>query len=387
LDTKKRSIILAFLLIRCIMGTNTSNAAQTVEGFQAEPSLSVAEEYDDNIGLSGTLKNHDYITMLTPRIALSYKGVRADSSLSYEAVAEFYKEHSELNTVKHIGNFMSRYQLSQTAELKVQDGFVYSPEATDIAPTVIVPPRTKQYNNSASASISQKLSPLTSVSVAYNYVVQRYENSGLIGGTVHDSAVHGVQLNLVHGLTRTDTLTASAGYRYFKIDDFSRQQVYTISLGGMHLFSESFSLDAIGGANLYQDPSNRYLPSALFNVALKKSWQDTSASLSYLRDLTVGSGIATSAVATQAVLLGVERNLTQKLRATLSGSYAVNKSLSGPSVDTTSYGGTAALDYDITAWLKGQIRYSYFQQRSHGTVGNEFRRNLALVGLTAVLPK
>jgi len=363
------------------MGTNISYA-EIVEGFQVEPALTVTERYDSNVNLSGSLPEHDFITVLTPRLTLSYKGLKAESSLSYQADAEFYREHSELNTVKHIASLNTLYRLSQTTELKIQDLFIYSPDATDIAATGVIVNRTKQYYNSVSANISQRLSLLTTVSANYSYVIQRYEDPSFI-----DSTVHGVQLMTTHGFTQTDALKANAGFRYFSFGDVMSQKIFTVSLGEMHRFSENFSFDGSGGVNLYQDVNNHYVPSAFFDVILRKSWKTTSADLRYLQDLTASGGITSTTVMNQSVVLGIQTTLTQKLRASLSGSYATNKSVSGTSVDTVSYSGAAAFDYDITAWLRGQIRYSSFQQNSHGTASNDFRRHQAFVSLAATLPK
>lgn len=363
------------------MGTNISYA-EMVEGLQIEPALTVTEEYDSNVVLSSSFESHDFVTVLTPRLTLSYRGLKAESSLSYQAVAEFYRERSELNTVKHIASLSTQYRLSQTTELKIQDQFTFSPDATDIAPTGIIGNRTKQYNNGVSANVSQQLSPLTSAGISYSYAIQRYESSNLV-----DSTVHGVQLTMSHGFTRTDTLKANAGFRYFSFGGAVSQKVYTLSVGATHRFSETFSLDGSGGANLYQDPNNHYTPSAFFDVGLKKSWKDASADLRYLHDLTVSGGLVSTTVMNQSVVLGIQKTLARRLRTSLSGSYATNKSVSGASLDAVSYSGTVGFDYEITAWLRGQIRYSYFQQNSHGTAGNEFRRHQGFVGLTATLPR
>lgn len=356
--------------------------AVMLQGFQVEPSLTVTELYDDNVNLSSSPRNHDFITALTPMITLSHQGLKADVSFSYQANAQFYRERSELNTVKHIANINTGYKLSQTVDLKLQDGFIYSPDATDIAATGIITTRTKQYNNSVLAGLSQKLSPRTSAAVEYNYVIQRYENP-----LFFNSTVHGVQLAMTHGFTPIDTIKFGVGFRYFDFVNINIQRVYTVSIGDTHRFSETFSLDVSGGANLYRDPNNHYTPSAFYAAALRKSWQHVSANLSYQRDLAASGGIATSVQVNESVVLGIQAALTEKLSTNLSGIYATNKLLSGSSIDLVSYSGTAGLDYEVLAWLKGQIRYTYFQQNSHGTVGNDFRRNQAFVGLTATLPK
>lgn len=367
------------------MGTNISYA-ETAEGFQVEPALTVNERYDDNIDLSSGHEKHGFVTAVIPRLTLSYtyKGLTSESSLRYEAAAEFLRGRSNRDTLKHLADLDSRYRLSKTLELTIEDQFIYSPETTEIAPTGIITPRNKQYKNNASAGVSQQLSPLTNIGIKYSYMIHRYEEASQV-----DSTVQGVNLMMTHQFTPIDTVKTSAGVRYFTFDDAIQKKVYTISLGETHHFSETLDLDANGGANLYQDPNNtnHYIPSALFDVSLRKSWKAASADLRYLRDLSGSGGLARSYLTYQSVALDIQMTLSRNLRATLSGIYATHKSVTGTLINEVLYTGRAGLDYDVTTWLKGNIGYSYIQQNSLGSVGNEIRRNQAFVGLTATLPK
>jgi len=83
----------------------------------------------------------------------------------------------------------------------------------------------------------------------------------------------------------------------------------------------------------------------------------------------------------------MHKNLAEKLRLNLSGTYATNKSVSGSSVDTSSYSGSAEFEYDFTDWLKSRGGYSYFQQDSNSTGISGFKRNQVFVALTATLPE
>ena len=358
------------------------------EGIQAEPSLMVGERFDDNIDLTGNPVS-DFVTLLTPQFNLIDKSLRLQSSLRYQADIAFFKEHSDRNAVTQTASLDTRYGLSQLVELNLQDRFVYSPDATDISSTGIVTSRVKQYNNNLSAGFSQKLSVRTNVALEYIYQIQRYEGPGFV-----DSTVHGIQLALRHDLTPIDKIKLGAGFRYFYYPDIAVQRVYTVGIGDTHRFSETDFLDVSGGANLYRDPENHYSPSAFFAVAFRKLWEYVRANFTYERDFSAIGGIASGSINTstgplntESVSLGIEVTLTNKLRANLSGSYATNKTVSGSAVDVLSYSGNAELDYAVLAWLKGQLRYSYFQQNSHTTVGSDFKRNQAFVGLTATFPK
>ena len=355
--------------------------ADMLHGFHLAPSLTVNEGYDDNINLSSGSKDSGFTTTVIPQLMLSYKTVNADLSFSYQASAQFVNGQSVLNTVSHLASLNSRYQLSQTTQLQIQDGFAYSPDATVINPTGVVTARTNQYSNSVSATVSQKLSALTSVNVMYTYSILRYESSDLV-----DSDAHGVQLTMSQEFTHADTINTTIGINYFIFDTGDSEKTYLLSLGWMHHFSKTFSLNATGGANLFQDTNNHYTPSGLFNVVMEKSWKHTSAILTAQQNLGVSGGVVSGIVVNQAVILSIQERLTQKLGANLSGIYATNKSVSGSAINTVTYSGVVGFDYQILVWLKGQMQYTYYQQDSHGTASDTIRRNQGFLGLRATLP-
>jgi hypothetical protein len=349
------------------------------------PALSVNEVYDDNINLTSS-KESDFITSVLPRIGVSYQGIRANLSLDYQADIEFYEDHPDLNTTKHAGNLNAGYRWSPTLNFQLQESFNYSPDATDFNPTGVVSTRTNQYYNSVTAAAIKELSAVTGINLVYSNELQRYEGSSLI-----DSTVHGIQFSVLHGYTTADTMDVNTGFRYFAFDnppnEEAHEKVYTLSIGWTHRFSENFSLDVTGGANMYQDLNKDYHPSGLFDLNLRKLWKYAGANLRLAQDLTVSGGVSASTVINRSAVMNIQNNLTKKLRANLSGTYATNESVSGSSVDASSYSGSAGLEYAIADWLKSEIRYTYFQQNSRAAGATDFKRNEVFVGLTASLPE
>jgi hypothetical protein len=293
------------------------------------PSLGVDELYDDNINLTNP-REHDFITSVTPGIAVSYQGTSAGLTFGYAADIEFYAEHSDLNTTKHNANLGANYQWLPTLRLEIQDTFVYSPDSTDFNPTGIVTVRANQYNNSVMASATQSLSPLTSASLVYSNEVLRYSTASLVSSTVH-----AINFVISHNYTAADIVSFIPGVRYFFFSNSTDEKVYSISVGWTHRFSTTFTLDVTGGANMFQDQFREYTPSGLFNLALRKSWKYGSADLQVAQDLTVSGGVSSSSVINRYVVAHLQRNLAEKLTANLAVSYAGNQSISGASVNST----------------------------------------------------
>lgn len=61
------------------------------------PSVSVGEEYNDNIYLTETDREDDFITKISPAISLKYAIQPLDLSLDYSLNFKFYGNHSDLN--------------------------------------------------------------------------------------------------------------------------------------------------------------------------------------------------------------------------------------------------------------------------------------------------
>jgi hypothetical protein len=98
-------------------------AAQAQHRFLFTPSLSVSEEYTDNLFLTNEDEESELITVITPRVAFSVEGRRFGWELSYAPGFSFYNEYDELNTVRHSASLSGRHQLSRNLSLTLADNF------------------------------------------------------------------------------------------------------------------------------------------------------------------------------------------------------------------------------------------------------------------------
>src|SRR6185436_19712298 len=61
------------------------------------PSLRVAEEYTDNVFGTANDRQSDFITQITPGVALFFESRLFKASADYSATAELYADHSDLD--------------------------------------------------------------------------------------------------------------------------------------------------------------------------------------------------------------------------------------------------------------------------------------------------
>jgi hypothetical protein len=114
----KRVILLFFLGIFFIIND--------AYGFQADftPRISVNEEYSDNIYLSSRIKEHDYITSITPGFTLDFSGRRIGATISYEPSFVFYKRETDNNTIRHSAQFSGWSDIGKNTRLELNNSFL-----------------------------------------------------------------------------------------------------------------------------------------------------------------------------------------------------------------------------------------------------------------------
>ena len=61
-------------------------------------SLSLSEEYNDNIFLEHSDRKSDFITYLSPGIDFSLKSINSELRLGYYPVFSYYNSHNKLNS-------------------------------------------------------------------------------------------------------------------------------------------------------------------------------------------------------------------------------------------------------------------------------------------------
>ena len=116
---KKRVIILFTLGIFCFILSSPVWAE-----FRFTPSISLREEYDDNIDLTADDEEEDFITTITPGISLGYDTERLKLSLDYRFIAYFYMHNSSENDTSHNAQLDSTLTiLRDILFLKVTDSY------------------------------------------------------------------------------------------------------------------------------------------------------------------------------------------------------------------------------------------------------------------------
>ena len=100
------------------------------------PSITISEEYNDNVNLSNANRTSDWITGFTPALNVIYESATYRLSAGYNFTAEMYARDPDRNAAFNRQNFDldTQWQPTEQLTLTLLDGFTFSTDTNVIAP-------------------------------------------------------------------------------------------------------------------------------------------------------------------------------------------------------------------------------------------------------------
>jgi len=113
-----------FFIAACTLFLTTS----ITFGFQATfiPRISVSEEYTDNLFLTDSNKEHEYITTISPGFTAQILGKNSGAEISYDPEYAVYNEYDEYDGWRHRVELSGWSELSKNTRLEVSDSYLYT---------------------------------------------------------------------------------------------------------------------------------------------------------------------------------------------------------------------------------------------------------------------
>jgi len=210
------------IIVISVAITNTSFAYQIT--FQ--PRLTITEEYTDNVDLSESDEESDFITTIQPGFTLAVIGQNKGLDFSYDPAHSRYANHAEYDTLRHNANLTAYSHLSRNTRIDITDSFLYTEEPLDSLDTADISGdrtgREPYYNNTASVELSNRFGPTDVVTLAYQYAVLENEDEA---NQEEDSQEHtpslGWEYDLSDRVTNQGSLAFTRG-EFDVTDDFER---------------------------------------------------------------------------------------------------------------------------------------------------------------------
>lgn len=352
------------------------------------PSLTLEERYDDNVFGTAQDRQSDFITRLTPGLALSYEGdtVRLGASLS--ATGELYADNSDLDNFGENRNaaFTLGYRPNERFTLALAGQYartndpssfvtgpvpVTAPLGAPFVPTVeLARQETSQY--SLTATGEYRLDPRWTARAGYAFALVDEKN-----GT--DSRSHTGSAGTSYELTRSDQLLLDARVTYF--DATESDTSVTGLLGWARQWTPDLRTSLAAGPRV-TDEEWRGAAEASLGYQPARDW---SATLAY----SLGTGLAVGEDGAQnvsALSAGVGYQATRELRFAVGGSWTRTWALGNDPDEGASntYGAGASASYQFTTWLSATLAYQLSYERL--AQGDAIRQQQVTLGLTFAYP-
>ncbi len=404
--------------------------------FTVESGFFVTETYTDNLFFSDEQKEDDFGTYLGPILNMKFENPDIIIGAEYRGTVQLWVNNSQANTYSQNSNITldlpfleKRYR---GLSVQVIENFSFTPQLDAFSLSLADENNTGAIDTQASqnsddpgtqgaftsrANVFQNLAGLR---LGYDWTARltstlSYQNqyTHFFSTGFQDSMTHTGSGSANYQLTNEANVGVS--YSFSQTDykkntlrtrgQIDRSRTHRATLSLFYQFSPSLTGSLSGGpaittmngtAVVFEDPdtgevtiervTNEKLVTALINAALTKTYQQGQVGLSYVQNIGNGGGLLNQPLESKTVTSRWSHSLSRRLGSFISFAWAKSKSLSGGSLNTTSYRIQAGLNQNFASWLTGNFSYSYINQNSDGAAARDAIVNQFFLGLTANAP-
>jgi hypothetical protein len=372
---KMKKIFFLFVIFLFLSAKATSAFEYTIV-----PSLSLTEEYNDNIFLDSSDKVDDFITYITPSLNLSMRSANSELAFGYSTSLSFYNSHSYLNgQPAHNFNAGSSFRLSERLSFTLSDTYVMSSETRDIRAISDTGPltgRRKLTYNNISGNIFYKLGGNLTYTLGASYLYSKYEEPDETTSKIYSGT-----MGLTYRHSESTALSASAIYTQYdyKTESDAKGQNYTF--GCTYVLTPTVTIGFTGGVSITKiEDTGESETGYIGGVNITKRLERGQASLSY--EQRIINGIETETpVKSQILSLSLSRPFTNKFAASLSTSYGNYKSIETNETDTDEMTFTTSLTYRLRPWATLALSYNYVKSYDKKDDANAYDNNRVLLTL------
>jgi hypothetical protein len=254
------------------------------------PSVTVSEEYNDNVFLDNTKKEWDLITRITPGVSFEVGDPTYRLAAGYFFTADLYARHPELNQAFDAHSFIgdALWKVSPRLTLNAFDTFTLTTDTNLVNQESVATGRNRSYSNYMGGGASYLLTPLTSLRGGALWVVQRFQSEDLF-----DSDTYGIDLALDRTLTPRLTGTVAYEYRFFNIQGLPDTTTHTPRLGVRFRFTETITGSLSAGPTVETGSISRITPAVAASLGQRYGWGNVT--VDYSRSVGTSGGLGGTA--------------------------------------------------------------------------------------------
>jgi hypothetical protein len=422
LNVKTRLLTITLFLL-CLSVPVDSPAQYRVE---LTPSISLQEEYNDNLFLDNTDRQSDYITTVSPGVGLKFSSEQTNLGFRYSPTFVYYAKTDLDTEVRHSAALDFTQDLSDRLQFQVIDTFLRSEQPIEpiesfVGETSVRRDRQPYWRNRGETALHYSFGPEDKVSMGYRQEDLRNRADDVDDGRIRTPFLrltywfdlrNGMELDYAYtkaSFWREDASVAgddytghasggryirrfsphtsgSLGYTYTtrRFDGVTEDyDVHNGSVGLDHRFSPDLSLSATVGYFVHQREGSEDTDGPSYNLSLVKRFDRGRFTLG-------GSGgwreeyleaEARGFVRYWGIDSSVEYQISERLKGYVNGSYVLSKD-DEENRDWKTWRAGGGLSWPLLRWLSVSLDYTR-TQRIDDLEEDEFTENRVMLTLTA----
>lgn len=351
------------------------------------PSISLRGEYDDNIDFSRTNKLDDYAGTVSPALSFDYITDRFTMQGRTLFGIVRYADYNEYDRENQNHGLNLGYRLSERLNANANVSYIRDTTLdTALEETGLVERRSERENIRAGGGLAYEINEVSNVGLDYFFTTTDYDLRDYT-----DSDTHGLSMSYNYAFNnRLDTVTLVSSYQKTDSDE-DKTDNYSSSLGLAHTFGPTLQANVSAGVRYLdiEDPSGQSETDWGWtsNISLQKSWQTTSATLGYSRDLSYSA--EGEPIEVDRFSLSADHSVTREFGLRLSGSLYFTKSAGDVETENSRYYSISpAAYYNITQYHSVELGYNYSREANRLSYDNsDIDRNIVWLALNFNFPQ
>ena len=355
------------------------------------PSLTITEEYNDNVFIDNKNKQSDFITGFTPGIALTFERPTYRLTAAYNFTAELFARETSESHAFDRQNFLldTAWKVDPFLTLYLTDTFIFSTDTNLISRENISSGRDRSLSNTLGGGVAYQLTEFWTLRAGASYTLERFEGNELENSNVY-------RFNVGADRRLSSRLSVGFGYEfgYFDIESEPKTTTHTPRVGAIWRATDTITLALSGGPSIEvtKGGGTRVTPAITASYAQRVFFG--SVGLSYDRYIGTASGFGgptdNDFVSGYVNITTLMRGLTVQFLPRFSNVQSPNSDR----IDIQSFTAALAAIYRITDFVALIGGYQFFHQRTGSTavtnigtpVANDADQNRVFFGVTFGYP-
>src|SRR5437899_3170130 len=341
------------------------------------PSISVSEEYNDNLFFNNQDRQRDFITGFSPTITLFINRPSYQVNGGYSFTAELYERESRLNNALNRQNFFGTglYRATPRLTLTASETYAVNRNTNLVASQGFATGRQESLSNTFGPGLTYQITPGTSLSLVATYSLLRFKGAATDGaGTARDSDTYGLQSSLAHELTPRLTGTIGYGFTYLNVQEEDNSTTHTPTVGGSYRLTPTLTGSVSGGPAITELGGETFVSPAA-TASLVQGLAFGSASARYTRSVSAAGGFGgttdSQSISGTLTLPTLRRGLLVVFHTTYNTAESV-RSRQTQQVDVKALTLNLQVTYQIASFASVFGGYTFFQQRTTGSSSVQF---------------